>query len=92
MSTYSGAGVGLTVPASVALAGENSCSRDWHQVASCEWTIIVVSAFNILQQPRQQVMPEFKSVWGTRFSMLDCHLVEGVWYKYDWDTGSSVLL
>ena len=53
MSTYSGAGVGLTPPASDVLAGENSCSRDWHQVASCEWTIIVVSAFNILQQPRQ---------------------------------------
>ena len=60
MSTYSGAGVGLTIPASVTLAGENSCSRGWHQVASCEWTIIVVSAFNILQQPRQQVMPELK--------------------------------
>ena len=21
-------------------------------------------------------------VWGARFSMLDCHLVEGVWYIY----------
>ena len=60
MSTYSGAGVGLTIPASVALAGESSCSRDWHQVASCKWTIIVVSAFNILQQPRQQVVLELK--------------------------------
>ena len=20
-------------------------------------------------------------------AMLDCHLVEGVWYIYDWDTG-----
>ena len=33
-----------------------------------------------------------KVVWVTRFSMLDCHLVEGVWYIYDWDTGSSVLI
>ena len=32
------------------------------------------------------------TVWDTRFSMLDCHLVEGVWYIYDWDTGSSVLI
>ena len=31
-------------------------------------------------------------VWGTRFSMLDRHLVEGVWYIYDWDTGSSILI
>ena len=61
MSTYSGAGVGLTIVSSVALAGENSCSRDWHQVTSREWTIVVVWAFNILQQqPRQEAMPELK--------------------------------
>ena len=29
---------------------------------------------------------------STRFSMLDCHLLEGVWYIYDWDTGSSILI
>ena len=23
---------------------------------------------------------------------LDCHLVEGVWYMYDWDTKSSMLI
>ena len=28
----------------------------------------------------------------TRFSILDCHLVEGVWYIYDWDTGSFILI
>ena len=27
-----------------------------------------------------------------RFSILDCHLVEGVWYIYDWDTGSFILI
>ena len=30
--------------------------------------------------------------WVTRFTMLDCHLVEGVWHIYDWDTGSSILI
>ena len=24
--------------------------------------------------------------------ILDCHLVEGIWYIYDWDTGSSILI
>ena len=28
----------------------------------------------------------------TRFSILDCHLVEGVRYIYDWDTGSFILI
>ena len=32
------------------------------------------------------------AVWGARFSMLDCHLVERVWYIYDWDTGWLVLM
>ena len=31
-------------------------------------------------------------VWDTRFSMLDCHLVKGVWYIYDWGTGWLVLM
>ena len=31
-------------------------------------------------------------VWDARLSMLDCHLVEGVWYIYDWDTGWLVLM
>ena len=33
-------------------------------------------------------------VWGTRFSMLDAGLscTKGVWYIYDWDTGSSILI
>ena len=32
-------------------------------------------------------------VWRTRTSRcLDCHLVEGVWYIYDWDTRSSILI
>ena len=31
----------------------------------------------------------FRVTW---FSMLDCYLVEGVWYIYDWDTGSSILI
>ena len=32
------------------------------------------------------------AVWVTRLSMLDCHLIEGVWYIYDWDTGWLVLM
>ena len=28
----------------------------------------------------------------TRCSILDCHLVEGVWYIYDWETGSFILI
>ena len=36
---------------------------------------------------------KFRPVWGTRSSMLDWALVDGlsctkgVWYIYDWDTG-----
>ena len=29
-------------------------------------------------------------VWGTRFSILSC--TKGVWYIYDWDTGSLMIL
>ena len=31
-------------------------------------------------------------VWGARFSMLGCYLVEGVWCIYDRDTGCLVLM
>ena len=41
---------------------------------------------------RWNFVPSRRAVWGTRFSILDCHLVEGVWYIYDWDTGSSILI
>ena len=35
---------------------------------------------------------EFVTVWVTRTHRYwDCHLVEGVWYIYDWDTRSSIL-
>ena len=45
---------------------------------------------------RYYLVPSRGAVWGTMSSMLDsildCHLVEGVWYIYNWDTGSSILI
>ena len=40
---------------------------------------------------RWYLVPSRGAVWGTRPS-IHCHLLEGVWCIYDWDTGSSIFI
>ena len=42
---------------------------------------------------RWYLVPSRGAVWVTRAHRYrDCHLVEEVWYIYDWDTRSSILI
>ena len=42
---------------------------------------------------RWYLVPSKEAVWDTQTSLyLDCHLVEGVRYIYDWDTRSPILI
>ena len=38
-----------------------------------------------------RILDRVSYVWGTRLSRY-CHVVNGVWYIYDCDTGSLVLM
>ena len=40
---------------------------------------------------RYYLVPCRGAVWGTPLSRY-CHVVKGVWYIYDWDTGSLILI
>ena len=79
-----------------------------YQRANSRWRWFVLSpmsprtgdtAARVFQDPCQPIVNRapsapgsFYPVWDARLSMLDCHLVEGVWYIYDWDTGWFVLI
>ena len=57
------------------------------------WDFVVLLFYLAVHEEflRQYLVPSRGAVWGTR-SYRYCHLLEGIWYIYDWDTGSSILI
>ena len=57
------------------------------------WDFVVLPFYLAIHEEflRYYLVPSRGAVWVSRLSRY-CHVLKGVWYIYDWDTGPLILI